>query len=105
MFELDTELSDMALLKFHDFVPKQLSKNIWTGQGKYEPLVQSLRDANAWMVANPQLDIINVETVVLPNIHNPKEEGSTDPELVVITGGSYSGWHQFIRVWFMESKT
>jgi hypothetical protein len=45
--------------------------------------------------------VLNVETVVLPNIWSRFEEGSRDPALG-ISGDSPSHWHQFIRVWFEE---
>jgi hypothetical protein len=104
LFDLDTAASGMTLLKFKDFVPKQIGKNIWTGRGSYRSLVDSLREANQWILRHPGVNVINVETVVLPGIHSDKEEGSEDPELLVSTGGMPQSWHQFIRVWYTERK-
>ncbi|RMG68110.1 MAG: hypothetical protein D6722_12180 [Bacteroidetes bacterium] len=105
MLDLDVDMDAMSLLKFKDFVPQQLSKpSPWTGRGEYQSLTAALLAANQWMSAHPHLDIINVETVVLPAIHSPKEEGSADTELLVQTGGMPQPWHQFIRVWYVERK-
>lgn len=43
-----------------------------------------------------QVRLINVETVVLPNIWS--EEGTQDPELQI--AGGYGSWNQFVRVWY-----
>ncbi|MEM7657119.1 MAG: hypothetical protein AAF399_13375 [Bacteroidota bacterium] len=105
MSDLDLELSEMTLLKFKDFVPEQVSKaSIWTGRGEYRSLASSLREANSWLVNQSGVDLINIETVVLPSIHSDKEEGTEDPELLTQTGGMPQAWHQFIRVWYMEQK-
>lgn len=103
-FELDTPPRGLTLLKFQDFVPKQISKNLWTGRGEYRSLLDSLQEANQWIIQHPEINLINVETVVLPSIHSEKEEGSQDPELMVSTGGISQPWHQFIRVWYLEKK-
>ena len=44
-----------------------------------------------------RLDIVTVETVVLPNLWD--EEGSEDPEITT-SGDMMSTWHQFVRVWY-----
>ncbi len=53
---------------------------------------------NEWITKeNPEL--VNVETVLLPNIHDSDEEGSGDTMLG--TGReSSSHWYQIIRVWY-----
>lgn len=95
------DMDQMALLKFKDFVPEQTGKNKWTGRGEYDSLADSLRAANQWMVSHPQIELINIETVVLPSLHSPKEEGSEDPELIISSNSSLQAWHQFIRVWYV----
>ena len=97
MIDLDTELGTMALLKFKDFFPVQKSKNIWTGRGKYGTLQHALQDANAWITAHPEIELLNIETVVLPNIHSHREEGTEDPELKEEASAG-AKWHQIFRV-------
>lgn len=87
-------------LKAKDFVP-QKSKGSMFKSGKIQSFQETLDTANEWIAANPQLKVLNVETVVLPNIHESDEEGSQDTELW--TGGeSSSHWYQLLRVWFQE---
>ena len=58
-------------------------------------------DTIPWINSNPNIAIMNVETVVLPNIHRYSEGGSTDPELTVSqTDGQKARWNQFFRVWY-----
>ncbi len=105
MFDLDLELDELSLLKFKDFVPEQITpQSVWNARGEYRSLLSSLTEANTWIVNHPNIDLINIETVVLPNIHSPKEEGSQDPELVAISSSTSSAWYQFIRVWYIERK-
>ncbi len=79
---------------FKDFAPKITRSGIFSRD--MEPLTDCLRRANDWIgVDNPR--IINVETVVLPNMHC--EEGSEDPDIST-SGEMHSSWHQFIRVWY-----
>ncbi len=35
-------------------------------------------EINRWMTRNPQQDLLNIETVVLPHIHQRQKEGSQD---------------------------
>ena len=101
MHELDPEIDQLSLLKFKDFVPNQKSYNIWTGRSKIEPLSYALQDANSWIARHPNIELINIETVVLPNIHSSKEEGSQDPELRHDASMAVN-WYQFIRVWYIQ---
>jgi hypothetical protein len=36
---------------------------------------------------------------VLPNLHGRREEGTSDPELVV-SMDVWTNWNQFVRVWY-----
>ena len=49
------------------------------------------------------VDVVNVETVVLPNIWSQYEEGTTDPALHT-SGDMASQWNQFIRVWYRADE-
>jgi hypothetical protein len=86
------------MIRFQDFVPKMTATAGFLKPAEFEPFDLALAAANDWLREN-QVDVINVETVVLPNIWSRYEEGSTDTELGT-SGESPSHWHQFIRVWY-----
>jgi len=84
------------MLGFYDFVPQQIGKNGLLQQPEMESLADTLARANQW-IEEHSVTVMNVETVVLPNIHSRIEEGSTDP----LIGAGQRNWvHQFIRIWF-----
>jgi hypothetical protein len=81
-----------------DFVPAKKKGGLFKS-GKTEDFSSILDDVNQWRNDNPNVKIHNIETVVLPNIHDSEEEGSMDTELW--TGGeSASQWYQLIRIWY-----
>lgn len=84
------------MIQFRDFAPALLKAGWFTN--KYESLRQSVDDANAW-IAKGGIDVVNVETVVLPNIWDEGENGTKDVELTTANNTSPT-WHQFIRVWY-----
>jgi hypothetical protein len=92
------------MLQFRDFVPRQLQAPHFgltseALQGQYETLEAALGAANEWL-GGAGVRIVNVETVVLPNLWAVWEEGSHDP--VLSSPGGSARWFQFIRVWFEE---
>jgi hypothetical protein len=88
------------MIRYHDFVPRMTKEPGFLTLAEYESFDAALVDANRWIKEN-EIRVLNVETVVLPNIWSRFEEGSRDPALG-ISGDSPSHWHQFIRVWFEE---
>lgn len=67
--------------------------------GKVENFDEVIGKMNQWVHENRNIEVVNIETVVLPNIHDSNEEGSQDTELW--TGGeSSSQWYQLLRVWY-----
>ncbi|MEP4531862.1 MAG: hypothetical protein ABJ004_02170 [Cyclobacteriaceae bacterium] len=83
-----------------DFVPEK-SKGGMFKSGKVQHFDEVLASMNQWIDGNPNIEIVNIETVLLPNIHDSNEEGSQDTELW--TGGeSSSQWYQLLRVWYKE---
>lgn len=81
-----------------DFVPEKTKGGVFKS-GKIENFEKVIEAVNQWKAENPSIQLLNVETVVLPNIHDAEEEGSQDTELW--TGGqSSSQWYQLIRVWY-----
>lgn len=94
-----------------DFAPRQLTPLVPPGalfawvslmnmQGEYESFDSALAAANAW-IGEERIEVINVETVVLPNIWQPSEEGTRDAGLRT---GDLAVWHQFVRVWYRTDR-
>ena len=86
------------MIQFKDFVPKQVSKGGFLSQAQYESIGRAVLEADNW-VRDASIEVINIETVVLPNMHSPREEGSTDSSLHQDSEWPTS-WHQFIRIWY-----
>ncbi|MFY0686956.1 MAG: hypothetical protein JXQ90_07325 [Cyclobacteriaceae bacterium] len=83
-----------------DFVPEKKKGGMFKS-GSIQHFDEVVATFNEWVVANPTHNIVSVETVLLPNIHDKQEEGSQDTELW--TGGeSSSQWYQIIRAWYRE---
>ncbi|SNT15137.1 hypothetical protein SAMN05421640_2532 [Ekhidna lutea] len=88
------------MIQHIDFAPKVTKKGGLFKSAQIESF-HSLMDAmNEWISSNP-IELVNVETVLLPNIYDSDEEGSEDTMLG--TGReSSSHWYQLIRVWYKE---
>lgn len=84
------------MIQFRDFAAEVTSAGFFSNS--YETLPQALAKANAWLAAEG-VDVLNVETVVLPNMWESGEEGTKDVELRA-SGKMATTWHQFIRVWY-----
>ena len=85
-------------IDFVDFVPEMIDKGGIFKAPTMEEMVEVVRRMNEWIERN-QTKVVNVETVVLPNIHQAHEEGSQDTQ--VRTSGDFpASWHQFVRVWY-----
>ncbi|MBN4071945.1 hypothetical protein JYT83_00855 [bacterium AH-315-F18] len=92
------------MINFRDFSPKG---RVETSFLSHEIIVESLKvpldRANNW-IAMDDIDVINVETVVLPNIYSDQESGTMDTNLRT-SGEVSSYWHQFVRVWYRRNPT
>lgn len=86
------------MIAYEDFIPQQTSGPGFFSSAEYQSFDEALRAANAF-VAGRELKVLNVETVVLPNVWNTSEEGTTDASIRT-SGDMASTWHQFIRVWY-----
>ena len=86
------------MLYFRDFVPKMLAAPKLFKAGEYESIEAAMVAANEW-IRESGIRVVNVETVVLPNIWSRFEEGTSDVALAT-SGEMPSHWHQFIRVWY-----
>jgi hypothetical protein len=90
------------MIAYRDFVPRVTGKGGFLNLAKtYESFDHAVAAANEW-IAESSVKVIHVETVVLPNIWSPHEEGTRDAALV--TQGEWPAeWHQFVRVWYETS--
>ena len=86
------------MIAVRDFVPKMIERGAFFREPTMEQLSDALAEVNAW-VDEKGAEVLNIETVVLPNIHDPSEEGPKDPRLRT-SGEMGSHWYQFIRVWY-----
>ncbi|MFT4736313.1 MAG: hypothetical protein ACI8QD_000162 [Cyclobacteriaceae bacterium] len=80
-----------------DFVPEKTKGGMFKS-GKIDKFNDILGDMNEWIEQNSPT-IVNIETLLLPNIHESDEEGSQDTELYT-AGEASSNWYQIIRVWY-----
>ncbi len=89
------------MIAYKDFVPRQiraprLSFNPADATGEYETFGAAVDAANRWLKQN-DLKVLQMETVVLPNIWATWEQGTQDSSLMTHEGAM---WHQFLRVWY-----
>ncbi len=80
-------------------MPKQIAAPGFFEPGEHESFDDAVVAANHWL-ADSNVKLINLETVVLPNIWSKWEEGSADASIG--TGDSPNRWHQFLRCWYQE---
>jgi hypothetical protein len=85
------------MLQYRDFVPQLTKRPGIFSPGEIQSLASALAAANAW-IEQESIQVVNVETVVLPNLWEEESE-SSDPEMVT-SGMQGTHWYQFIRVWY-----
>ena len=90
------------MIGYRDFLPRQLKAPGFFKTAEYENFNAAVTAANDWLQRSG-LQVINIETVVLPNLYNPGEEGSGDAQLRT-SGEMSSHWYQFLRVWYETPK-
>ena len=86
------------MIAFRDFVPPQLQPPGFFTMGQYALIDQVVQTANDW-IRQEGVKVLNVETVVLPNMNTAGEEGTGDA-MVRTSGDTASFWYQFVRVWY-----
>ena len=89
------------MISFSDFAPRQLKAAGFLKTAEYESFEESVDAADQWIAKNA-IDLINIETVVLPNVWSPREDGTTADGSLSTTGNIHTTWHQFVRVWYRE---
>jgi len=91
------------MIAFRDFSPRNLDKPGFSkGVGEWEPLSAALAAANEW-IASEGIEVLNVETVVLPC--HPSERAFSDSSAPAahVNGGNWHVARQVVRVWHRAS--
>ena len=93
------------MIRFQDFAPKRTgtAKVLIFSSAIYEDFAAAAVAASEWIERN-QIELVNIETVVLPNMHSQSEEGTVDGSLHT-SGERHASWHQFVRVWYRFDGT
>ena len=97
------ELSAVSEIKMKDFIPEVIKKGKTIFNPEESEGVDSLlQKVNIWLKANPDLQIINIETVILPSLYQRRTDGdSQQNSLLIVSETSYYNY-QIIRVWYRE---
>ena len=87
------------MIRYRDFAPHVIKRGLLHSDD-FENFDAAVAAANAWIAAEtPQ--IVNVETVVLPNISADRSEGTIDGRVETEEAmTSINEWYQFLRVWY-----
>lgn len=96
MNEIDHNESFGNAIVYKDFLPKLLKYKPEEKILEFEPFPNLVKSVNVWTKVN-DVNIINIETLVLPNIFSTREHGSGDTCLIT---NQTTAWHQIIRVWY-----
>ncbi len=87
------------MIAFKDFAPQPLKPGGLLSLPVYELFDGAVQAANAWIAAEG-VPVLNVETVLLPNLWRSGGTG-TGASLVRAQGGDFPvDWFQFVRVWY-----
>lgn len=81
-------------IAFIDFFPQVTRSGFLSNE--YESFQQVVDRANGWM-ASSGVQVLNVETLVLPNVSNETEAMQTN---IRTSGEMSSYWRQILRVWY-----
>jgi hypothetical protein len=87
------------MIAFKDFVPAQIESRSLFRRVEFEPLDAIVETANAW-IAEHSVHVINVETVLMPNLGFPKKDTSTGHYRTSGHNLATNTWHQVLRVWY-----
>ena len=86
-------------IAFKDFFPAVLRKGVLSSD--YETFPSVVNRANEW-IAKSGVQVLNVETLVLPNVGNETEAQATN---IRTSGEMSSYWRQMLRVWHEAPPT
>ena len=87
------------MINYRDFAPHVIKRGLLHSDA-YENFDAAVAAANAW-IAEAKIDMMNVETVVLPNISADKSDGTSDGRVETEEAmTSINEWYQFVRIWY-----
>ncbi len=87
------------MIRYKDFAPHVIKRGLLHSDD-YENFDAAVAAANDWIVS-AGVELINVETVVLPNISADRSEGTIDGRVETEEAmTSINEWYQFARVWY-----
>ncbi len=95
------------MIKCKDFAPRIAERGPFGGASEYESFSEVVSTVNQW-IENTTTQVINVETVVLPDQIEGTSGGdygltvSNSFHLVMITQGVTINCFQCVRVWYRE---
>jgi len=81
-------------LNYQDFAPMIVKAGLFNSD--YEPFASVVARARIWL-REYKVRVINIETVVLPNLLGVD---SASGEPIRIGSETSSTWHQVVRVWY-----
>lgn len=90
------------MINFKDFLPERINPKDRRMSVGYQGLQNAVERANTWLNSQEDVRLVNVETVVLPNMYQSREQGSTDTA-IRMRGERADIWHQFVRVWYQKA--
>jgi len=95
------------IIKYEDFAPRITERGPFGGPAEYESFSEVVSAVNQW-IASTTIQVINVETVVLPD----RIEGTSDDVYGVTTSNAFHpvmisqgvtvNCFQCVRVWYRE---
>lgn len=90
-------------MNFKDFIPHVVRVehrflDMKFPEDTFESFDACVLAAREW-IDREHVEVINLETVVLPNMYDPDQTGSIDTDLVS-SKESKTHWYQFLRVWY-----
>ncbi len=90
------------MLRFKDFVPNLVQAGGFFQSERYEPTENCLTRMNNWIDDN-NINVMNIETVVLPNIFSSSPARTDAPAFNQHYAGGTTGvnrYHPVFRVWY-----
>lgn len=81
-------------ITYKDFFPRLITPGFFVDE--YEPLPSTVDRANQWL-SEANVEVLNIETVVLPNIDRAADANQTG---IRTSGEMSSFWYQVVRVWY-----
>jgi hypothetical protein len=85
----------MQEIKYKDFIPVVKEKSFWGGED-YETTAELMPKVNKWRRENPNLKILNIETIQKHHkLYNKRKD-----DIIFLSGLDSVYIYPIIRVWF-----